>query len=92
MHTSFLTYQGGRWFWIASVLSLIAIGIYGWHDLPEPPNGGTWLGYTLGTIGALLIVWLLYLGRRKRNYSSKPVCRGPYRRRAARDRLPWHHP
>jgi len=70
MHTSFLTYQGGRWFWIASLLSLIAIGVYGWHELPEPPNGGTWLGYTLGTIGALLIVWLLYLGRRKRNYSS----------------------
>jgi hypothetical protein len=70
MHTSFVTYQGGRWFWIASVLTLIAIGLYAWHDLPEPPNGGTWLGYTLGTIGALLIVWLLYLGRRKRDYSS----------------------
>lgn len=70
MHTSFVTYQGGRWFWIASLLCLLAIAAYAWHDLPEPPNGGTWLGYTLGTIGALLIVWLIWLGRRKRDYSS----------------------
>ena len=35
---------------------------------PEPPNGGTWLGYTLGTIGALLIVWLMLFGIRKRRY------------------------
>ena len=70
MQTSFVTYQGGRWFWIASLLCLLAIAAYAWHELPEPPNGGTWLGYTLGTIGALLIVWLLYLGRRKRDYAS----------------------
>ena len=70
MHQSFMTYQGGRWFWIAGLLCAVSIGFYAWHDVPEPPNGGTWLGYTLGTIGALLIVWLLYLGRRKRDYSS----------------------
>ena len=37
-------------------------------DPTEPPNGGTWLGYALGTIGAVLIVWLAYLGKRKRNF------------------------
>ena len=31
---------------------------------------GTWLGYTLGSIGAALIVWLIWLGRRKRDYGS----------------------
>ena len=36
----------------------------------QPPNGGTWQGYVLGTIGALLIVWLTLLGVRKRRYSS----------------------
>ena len=71
MHTSFMTYRGGRWFWIAGALSLLAIAVYGWHELPEPPNGGTWLGYTLGTIGAVLIVWLILLGRRKRAYRSR---------------------
>jgi hypothetical protein len=34
------------------------------------PYGGTWLGYTLGTIAAVLIVWLMLLGVRKRSYSS----------------------
>lgn len=33
-------------------------------------NGGTWLGYTLGTIGAALIVWLIWFGVRKRQYAS----------------------
>jgi hypothetical protein len=70
MHQSFVTYAGGRWFWITTALCLVSIGLYAWHDLPEPANGGTWLGYTLGTIGAVLIVWLIYLGRRKRDYAS----------------------
>ncbi len=41
---------------------------YFWPDPGGPPNGGTWLGYTLGTIGALLIVWLMLFGIRKRRY------------------------
>jgi hypothetical protein len=44
--------------------------VYQWHQPIGMPNGGTWLGYTLGTIGALLIVWLLLLGMRKRSYNS----------------------
>ncbi|HJY42734.1 MAG TPA: hypothetical protein VJ303_15885, partial [Steroidobacteraceae bacterium] len=31
---------------------------------------GTWQGYVLGTIGALLIVWLTFLGVRKRSYKT----------------------
>jgi len=34
------------------------------------PHGGTWLGYTLGTIGGVLILWLLWYGVRKRRYRS----------------------
>jgi hypothetical protein len=44
---------------------------YIWHSPSHGPGGGTWLGYTLGTIGALLILWLLLLGVRKRSYRAQ---------------------
>lgn len=71
MHQSIIGYKRARFFWIALGLSLAAIVAYVWHDPPEPPNGGTWLGYTLGSIAALLILWLMLLGVRKRRYSSR---------------------
>src|SRR5690606_28581572 len=71
MHASFLTYANKRWLWVALVLVLGCLLAYGWHEpVGAPPNGGTWLGYTLGTIGALLILWLLWFGIRKRRYGS----------------------
>ncbi|MDE0987935.1 MAG: hypothetical protein OSA83_01775 [Pseudomonadales bacterium] len=54
---------------MAIALSAFSIFVYVMDDPTEPPNGGTWLGYTLGTVGALLIVWLAYLGKRKRNFA-----------------------
>ena len=69
-HYSILEYARFRWFKAAVVLSLLAAGAYLWHDPPLKPYGGTWLGYTLGTIGAVLILWLLYFGVRKRRYRS----------------------
>jgi len=69
-HYSILEYGRFRWFKAAVFVSLLAAAAYLWHDPPLKPYGGTWLGYTLGTIGALLILWLLYYGVRKRRYSS----------------------
>lgn len=43
---------------------------YAFHQPAITANGGTWLGYTLGTVGALLIVWLMWLGVRKRQYGN----------------------
>ncbi len=68
MHSSFLSHAKGRYFWVALGLSALSIVLYVMDDPTEPPNGGTWLGYSLGTIGALLILWLAYLGKRKRNF------------------------
>ena len=65
-HEGFLRYRKFRWLKLAAMLSLIAILAYALIDVTPHPGGGTWLGYTLGTIGALMIVWLSLLGVRKR--------------------------
>ena len=71
MFANVLRYQGHRYLWWA--LASIALGwaIYVSQGEGEPPNGGTWQGYVLGTWGALLIVWLALLGYRKRSYRSR---------------------
>jgi hypothetical protein len=65
-----LTLDRMRYLKWASGLVVLCIAAYAWHDPAVKPGGGTWLGYTLGTIGALLILWLLYFGVRKRAYAS----------------------
>ena len=70
MHESMLDYAKRRYLKIAVYLCVFSIVAYAWHDPRSPPNGGTWLGYTLGGIGAALILWLAALGVRKRSYSS----------------------
>jgi hypothetical protein len=71
-HDSILTYAKSRYLWISLALMAGSLTAYIWHDPGGPPNGGTWLGYTLGTIAALLIVWLMLFGVRKRNYLTSP--------------------
>lgn len=70
MHESILAFRRHRYLWAALTMSFLAIAAYWFHDPQEPPNGGTALGYTLGTVAALLIVWLAWFGVRKRRYSS----------------------
>lgn len=70
MYQSIVNFKRARYFWVALGLTLFALFAYWWHEPVGVANGGTWLGYTLGTIGALLIVWLMWLGVRKRQYSS----------------------
>jgi hypothetical protein len=65
-HVSFLKHKGFRWLWIALALSGISIAGYLMIDQQPRPNGGSWYGYTLGTIGFGLIIWLSLLGARKR--------------------------
>ena len=55
-----------RWLKVSLALSLVAMLAYALIDAKPHPNGGTWYGYTLGTIGVLLILWLTALGLRKR--------------------------
>ena len=66
---SFLVHRRMRYVKVMVALLLVCIVPYvvwvpeGGHD------GGTWLGYTLGTIAALLIVWLTWFGVKKRRYN-----------------------
>lgn len=69
-HVSFLKHRGFRWLWIALLLSGAAIAGYLLIDQEPRPNGGSWYGYTLGTIGFALIVWLALLGVRKRRITT----------------------
>jgi hypothetical protein len=66
VHEGFLTLYGLRWAKIAGAISVLALLIYALHDPQPRPNGGSWYGYTLGTIGFALILWLTALGVRKR--------------------------
>jgi len=67
-HEGFLRHKGFRWAQIATLLCLVVVAVYFFvaARLQEPPSGGSWLGYLLGTISAGLIVWLAALGIRKR--------------------------
>ncbi|WP_156255628.1 hypothetical protein [Sandarakinorhabdus oryzae] len=71
-HEGFLTHRRGRWARIAAELSVAAIAVYVMTDPTPRHNGGTSLGYTLGTLGTAMIVWLSLLGVRKRVIGSKP--------------------
>ena len=70
MHESILAFRKRRYLWTALIITAMAIIAYVIDDPQEPPNGGTVLGYTLGTIAALLVLWLTWFGVRKRRYSS----------------------
>ena len=70
MHESFLAFRSRRYLWLALIVTGLAILAYWIDDPQEPANGGTSLGYALGTLGALLIVWLSWFGVRKRRYGS----------------------
>lgn len=69
-HQSILEYARFRWFKAAVALAALASVAYLAHEPAIKPYGGTWLGYTLGTVGAALILWLTWYGVRKRRYAS----------------------
>lgn len=65
-HESFLNYGNGRWWKTAIAISVISFATYFLIDVQPRHNGGSWYGYTMGTIGFGLILWLTMLGVRKR--------------------------
>ncbi|MFC4594612.1 hypothetical protein [Sphingobium tyrosinilyticum] len=66
LHDGFLRHANFRWLKIATVICILAIASYLLIDVTPRHNGGSWYGYTMGTIGVGLILWLTLLGLRKR--------------------------
>jgi hypothetical protein len=66
LHDGFLRHANFRWLKIATLICILAIASYLMIDITPRHNGGSWYGYTMGTIGVGLIVWLTLLGLRKR--------------------------
>jgi hypothetical protein len=73
IHQSFLVYR--RFLHLKLAAALVGVSVV-WYLVDRPlagPSGGTWLGYTLGTIAAGIIVWLTWFGWRKRSYGAARV-------------------
>ena len=73
MYSDLLTWRRYRYFKMGAALLLVSVLIFMFQGVEygQPANGGTWPGYILGTLGAVMIVWLSMLGIRKRSYRSK---------------------
>jgi hypothetical protein len=69
-HESFLAYDHFRYLKGAAALAGLAIVLYFAVRPYGLPYGGGWAGYTLGTVGALLILWLTWFGYKKRSYAQ----------------------
>ena len=69
-HESFLAYDRFRYLKWATLLVVLSFAMYLIVRPYGTPYGGGWTGYTLGTVGALLIVWLTWFGYRKRSYAG----------------------
>jgi len=70
IHVGILRHAGSRYLWWGLGTIAVSSVLFATQSGVQPPNGGTWQGYVLGTAGALLIVWLAMLGVRKRRYRS----------------------
>jgi hypothetical protein len=69
--SSFLGAQGWRWLKVSGALLLAAVALYAAHDPVGGRAGDSVVGYGLGVLSVLLIVWLLWFGVRKRSYASR---------------------
>ncbi len=73
MHQSILIYKKFWFLKLALLAVVIAVVPYSAHTPLHGPNGGTWLGYTLGCVSAFLVGWLMWFGIRKRRFGPGTV-------------------
>jgi hypothetical protein len=73
---NFLEYNHYHYLKLTLILVGVAITAYILHRPAVGPYGGTWLGYLLGITSAAIVLLLLWLGVRKRNYYGAGTMQG----------------
>ena len=69
-------YKQYFYFKIAVVIILVAFVAYLMFEPTVGHYGGSWIGYVLGTISAILVLWMTWYGVRKRRYRGSGATQG----------------
>lgn len=69
-HESYLRYHSFRYLKVGLLLVVASIAAYVVANPPALRRGDTVVGYSLGVLSGLLMLWLLWFGVRKRRYAS----------------------
>ncbi len=71
--STFLEHGRYRYLKLSVAMAVLAVLAYAFSRPALGHYGGTWLGYTLGGLGSLIIFFLLWFGVRKRQYHSSAM-------------------
>jgi len=67
---TFFSFRNYLWFWVCFATVILLSAYYLLNQPVGGHRGSTYYGYTVGTISALAIVFLMWFGIRKRSYTA----------------------
>lgn len=69
-------YRNYRYFKLAVLVILLAVGAFLLLEPAVGHYGGSWLGYGLGSLSAAMVLWMAWYGVRKRRYRGSGTTQG----------------